>query len=394
VIGELRDSLENLYPDSPVRQAGPATRLDVARGGTAAVHLLLNGLPKDASLSASLLDRNGRSARAEWFLLLDAPVEVNTGLRAFVEKEGEPNPYVVRRAPFRTYDAMQPIGASVKADAGTMALRMHLPIPADSRPARRDWVVQVRCRRERLDLPLVVHVHSPLVPPAGRASFPYTNWFSYDNIAARHNLTPWSEGHWRMLRRYARLMARARQNTFWVPLDVVFALKGGRPVLNAGRLRRIVKTFSSGGLYWIEGGHFGGRKEWTSPNFTVGLVNQVATSPEGNEAIAAMGRQLMSEIERNGWRSRWIQHVADEPIRENAESYRIFVGMVRKYMPGIPILDATMQEFLVGSVDILVSAGAGVSKAPRALRAPESPRRQGLVLYVLLPRRPLAQSAA
>ena len=40
------------------------------------------------------------------------------------------------------------------------------------------------------------------------------------------------------------------------------------------------------------------------------------------------------------------------PIAENAADYRIFTGMVRKYMPGIPILDATMDEGLDGSVDI------------------------------------------
>jgi hypothetical protein len=60
----------------------------------------------------------------------------------------------------------------------------------------------------------------------------------------------------------------------------------------------------------------------------------------------------MAEIERNGWRRRWIQHIADEPIRENSADYRIFAGMVRKYMPGIPILDATMELGLVGAVDI------------------------------------------
>ena len=62
--------------------------------------------------------------------------------------------------------------------------------------------------------------------------------------------------------------------------------------------------------------------------------------------------QLMEEIDRNDWWDRWIQHVADEPIAANAADYRIFVGMVRKYMPGVPILDATMEESLAGSVDM------------------------------------------
>ena len=355
MIGGLRDSLENLYPDSdlgaPKRRG---MRADVPRGGTVAVHILLNGVPDGAALRPTLKNRNGRLAGARWFRLLDVPVEVNTGLAAFVEKEGEPNPHVVRRAPFRTYDAMQPVGASVKSVPGTMALRVHLPIPADARPGQRKLLIQISCGRERLDLPLTVHVHRPVVPPVGRGSVPYTNWFNYDYIATRHGLDPWSAGHWRMLRRYAALMARARQNTFWVPLGHIFTVRDGRPVLDAARLRRIVKVFTEAGLHWIEGGHFGARttSEWRCPTFSVSLTNQAATSPEGNDAIAAIGRQLMAEIERNAWRDRWLQHVADEPIKENADNYRMFVGMVRKYMPGVPILDATMHEFLVGSVNI------------------------------------------
>lgn len=355
MIGTLRDSLENLYPDSQVEGLrGDGLRIGAARGSTLAVHVLLTGLPDGAAVRPALKDARGRTQKAEWFRLLDVPVEVNTGLGAFVEKEGEPNPHVIRRAPFRTYDAMEPVGASVKSASATMVLRVHLPVPADARPGEHEFVVRIACDREEADFPFTAQIHVPVVPAVGAHSFPYTNWFSYDAIAKRHGLKPWSEAHWRMLRRYADLMARARQNTFWIPLASVFTVRRGQPLLDAVRLRRIVKTFTDAGLYWIEGGHFGGRTtdEWTCPTFSVSLVSQLAASPEGNEAIAAIGRQLMTEIGRNGWRDRWLQHVADEPIHANADSYRIFVGIVRKYMPGIPILDATMHEFLVGSVDI------------------------------------------
>ncbi len=94
------------------------------------------------------------------------------------------------------------------------------------------------------------------------------------------------------------------------------------------------------------------------------LTNSLATSAEGNAEIAAIGGELMREIERNGWRDRWMQHVADEPIASNAADYRIFVGMVRKYMPGIPILDATMEETLVGSVDKMITQKTPAPCAP------------------------------
>jgi len=355
MLGELRDSLENLYPDSRVSsEKRRPLRLDVARGGTAAVHVLLNDLPEGARLRVKVCCRGAPVGEVRLFKLHDVPVEVNTGLDAFVEKEGEPNPHVVRRAPFRTYDAMEPCSSPLKVIGGTMALRVHVSVPPDARPGENPMAIVIACGRDQVELPLTVFVHRPVVPPVGPDSLPYTNWFSYEAIGRRHGIELWSAPYWRMLRRYAELMAHARQNAFWVPLGCIFTLRDGCPVLDAERLRRIVKVFTDAGLHWIEGGHFGGRttSEWKCPTFSVSLTGHVADSPEGVEAIASIGRQLMREIECEGWRTRWLQHVADEPIRQNAQSYRIFVGIVRKYMPGIPILDATMDESLVGSVDI------------------------------------------
>jgi hypothetical protein len=193
-----------------------------------------------------------------------------------------------------------------------------------------------------------------MIPPVGPATLPYTNWFNYDLMAARHGLKPWSEAHWTMIRRYAEVMVHARQNTFWVPQSVIFVATSKGPVLRRERLHRIVGIFTRAGMHFIEGGHFATRTggDWNASTFELHLTKQPATSGEGNRTIAGISRQLLEEIEVNGWQDRWIQHIADEPIRVNAADYRILTGMVRKYMPGIPILDATMDPALAGSVNI------------------------------------------
>ena len=110
---EIRDSLEWLYPDSTVTSRPRlSTKLDVARGGTAAVHLLLDELEVGSTLRVSLR-RSGRPERsAQWFRLVDVPVEENTGADGFVEPKGKRNKWVTRRAPFRVFDAMEPISRS------------------------------------------------------------------------------------------------------------------------------------------------------------------------------------------------------------------------------------------------------------------------------------------
>lgn len=347
----LIDALVWVYPDSrlggePCLQYG----LDVARGGTASVTVLLEGPVPGAAVRFRVTPR----AAVELFRLWDVPVEHNTGPVGFTEKEGERNGFVVRRAPYRVYDAMEPVGMVFEAKAPVEAVRVHLPIPEDSSPGKRDYTLAVSDGTQTQELRLRVTVHRAVIPPVGRCSWPVTNWFSYANMATRHGLEPWTEAHWDRIGRYARLMARNRQNTFWFTFHDVFRADRAGLVLDRERLRRIVRTFTRAGMYYIEGGHFGGRStgEWTCPTFSVSLTKHLATSVEGNADIAAAAGQLMDEIERNRWRRRYLQHVADEPIRENAADYRIFVGMVRKYMPGIPIVDAIMDPSLAGSVDI------------------------------------------
>jgi len=355
---ELRDSLEFLFPDSK-SAPGPCRlrHLDVARGGTIATHVLVNGLAKGQTVDCSVKSAGRKVGSARWFLLVDVPVEANTALNIFTEPaKGPRNPHVIRRAPFRVYDAMQPIGGRFSAPAPTACVRLHIPVNRAERPGRRGYDLRVTSGGAREDLRLDVDVHRAVVPGTGRDSLPYTNWFRLDHMASSHGLKPWSEAHWKMIGRYAALMAHARQNVFEIPLGVIFKRTARGPVLLTDRLRRLVKTFTRAGLYFIEGGHVAGRTrgKWTATTLSLSSGGGLATSPEGNAELAKICGQLMAEIDRNGWRNRWLQHVSDEPAGAVAADYRILSGMVHKYMPGIPLLDATMDTRLAGSVDIWV----------------------------------------
>ncbi len=356
---ELKDALEFIYTDADAAKRPTQTmNLDVARGATGSVHLLLTGLTKGETLRLTVRRDNKAISTDKWFRLVDVPVEVNTGLVSFIERNGQINRFATRRAPFRVYDAMEPVGRLIKASSPIMALRLHLPIPGNAKPGRQTYTIEIQQdgkKGEKKVLSLGLNVHRAVIPAVGKDSFPYTNWFSLKLMAERHGLKPWSEAHWQMIRRYAGLMVHGRQNTFWIVLSDVFTLKNKMPVLNRERLRRIVRLFTAAGMHFIEGGHVAARTggEWTAATFDIGLNTKVlATSAKGNALLASIAKQLVDEIDRNGWRERWIQHVTDEPVKENATDYRILVGMVRRHMPGLPIMDATMDPGLAGSVNI------------------------------------------
>ena len=322
--------------------------IHTARGTVGAAHILCRDLPQGAVLRMRVIGSRQPTPPAAWFRLRDVPVERNTDTRFGLEKEGRVNPHVIRRAPFRIYDAMEPISAEVRVDAATLALRLHLPIPAGTSPGPRDYTVTLIAGSETATLRLRTVVAPARVPPVGPKSFPYTNWFDYQAIAQRHGLDMWSPAYWTMLGRYAALMAHGRQNTFWLPLPILF--DSGR--LNTTRLQRLVRLFSDAGLYWIEGGHVAG--SFRDGDYRTSLGNLPATSVEGHAELARALIQMRQVLKAHHWEHRWFQHVADEPRGEASPAYRILCGIVRKYMPGIPLMDALMDPQLVGTTDIWV----------------------------------------
>ena len=170
---ELRDSLANLFPDSvPGKRPAMVRRVAVGRGGIAAVHVLATELTPGAAIRLELRGQGLPLRTAQWFRLVDVPVEENTGMEGFTENtrwddgtSGGANPYVIRKAPFRVYDAMAPVSSRLKAKAATMAFRLHLPIPRGARPGLYALRVVVSASVETIERAWKVEVFKAIIPP-------------------------------------------------------------------------------------------------------------------------------------------------------------------------------------------------------------------------------------
>jgi hypothetical protein len=352
----LFDELVELYPDDDPRDGLQSLSLHTARGVPLGVHVLVDGLEVGGAVTLRV-SRDGSPLRdARWCRLIDVPVEENTGLSSRTEQwDGAANPHVVRRAPFRIFEALAPMVPPSLAPASRLALRLEIPIAADAATGRHEHVIVIGQGPRRHELRLVSVVHQAVVPPTGRDTLHFTNWISAQNVARWHGLEPWSEPFWAMLEQYARLMARGRQNTVQVRwADMFERVDDGPPRLRRERLERYVRTFAEAGLHWIEGAPVAGRPggDWSSSRLQLGIVDLPATSPEGATALAAMAGQLHAVMRANGWHDCWIQHLADEPTDTNAADYAKLAAIMREHLPGVPILEATMSRQLVGAVDI------------------------------------------
>lgn len=345
----LTDPLEWIYPDSEVAEAAPFAETDVPLGGVADVNVLFNGLEpgKPVSVSADAPD-------AEWFRFVEVFVDRNTGLHGFTAKPAETNTWSVRKAPYWAYEALAPIaGGAFTPTGATAAVRFKLKkFPAKPGALAVNLVFAQGAQSVRRAFK--VNVHGARVPDVGRGSFKYTNWFNLTDMATRHGLELWSDAHFEMIGRYAKLAAEGRQNCAWIPLSNVFDVKNGTPVLNEARLARIVDVYTAAGIWWIEGGHlcrFNGG--WGAKNFLPLFSKNVSTTPAGAADVARIAVPLVAAVEKHGWKDRWIQHVADEPDVVNAAEYRQTCAIARRYMPGVKMMDAVENCAVAGALDML-----------------------------------------
>lgn len=344
----LCDPHEWLYPESKVEDARAYAGADVPENGVAEVNVLFNGLQPGEPLSFSC-DAEG----CEWFRLVAVPVEKNTGPDGFVEnrEKGRTNLFVTCRAPFKVFDAMQPLsGRSVVPGSETMALRFRLRNPGRSRSVGLSFSQGLF----RTRLPFRVKVHDVSVPPAGKDSFRFSNWMDWYGSMRCHGVRSyWQDRHFEVAGEYMRLAAYARQNVMPVPMFTIKDAKTGVQTLNEERYVRFVEMAKREGFAYLEGPHLCafGEGGWKSTNFIVRTTRKVSTSSEGKAELVRVASAFASMIERNGWRDIWYQHVADEPSKSNFREYHRTADIVRRCMPGVRLLDAIEIPDIPGALD-------------------------------------------
>mgnify|MGYP000499628327 CR=1 FL=1 len=217
----------------------------------------------------------------------------------------------------------------------------------------------------RARCPLEIRVHDVTV---GRTRLWVTNWFHmhWPHMAVQPE--PGSPEYWELLRRYARNMADHRQNVAMIGAVGLAGYRvgpGDTLEIDFTTFDRWVTIFKEEGVIGrIEGAHLGGRAgDWTSP-FVVhirriqdGRVVEATvdpSSPEADAFFAVFLPALVRHLREKGWLDIYMQHLGDEPIQENLDSYRAMAALVRRHAPELRIIEACLIKDLAGSIDVWV----------------------------------------
>ncbi|MEM2885811.1 MAG: DUF4091 domain-containing protein, partial [Thermoproteota archaeon] len=281
-----------------------------------------------------------------------------------------PSDGLIRTAPFDAPDPLLEEVAVTINEGETQPVWITAFVPPNAPAGNYSGEVRVFSEKANSTVSILLKVY-PVTLPSERNLW-LTNWFSAGNVARLHGVKPWSEEHWGLIRKYARMMAEHRQNVIITP---IFELIRFVKVTN-GSLRcdfssfdRWVELFIEEGVVGrIEGGHLAGRGEWEAHDFDSQAFDvydekgslaytqppMKATSKEYYDFLSQFLPQLQSHLEDRGWIDRYVQHLADEPIRANAESYRKLAGYVKGLAPKLRTIDANQDVELVGALDVWV----------------------------------------
>lgn len=378
-LGKISPFEEFFYPDSPLTALPDTLELAMPKNGKPGIQLLLEGA---GALQARL---ESPDFTPEFYEMVDIPVEYNTG--DGVEQGGamvllpEQKPaYATRLAPFRVYDCLRPVPEGrIRAKSSRAALYVCLCPREDLQPGTYSAVL----RLGDYSCTLRVRVYDVTAPSD---AFPITNWFSQEAICRFHNVKTGTPPFYAMARKYADAMRRLHQTMFYLELDQSCVVSRQPPRFDFSALTPLARCFFEAGMQNMELGALlsrGYRPDGTPDMYTDSFKCAMAPdlpidSPEGYAFTVRFVQALAAWLEENGWQDRVIFHVHDEPdihcpddacLAARKRQYYQAVSILRKYIPGVRIIEAVSSAQFRGGVDIWVPGTPGYEAQKEAFDA-------------------------
>lgn len=352
------DPLEALYPDkNKVEDWSQKWSADFIPSTDIATNLLVK-VPKNTPYKLSAKIEGQKISKEAFSKLIDVPVEQNTGtgLDGRTEQYNDTkNPNVIREAPFRIFEVIQPVNQLIFIGNGNyQAFRFKLPSKWIS-PEKLTIKFKVTSDQDSYVGVFNPHIYEVSIPPASKSDFFYTNWFNLSKMEYYHGLERWSSKWYEMLNKYAAMMAHGRQNAILIPNELLY-IENGEIQLAAKKMWRFIQVFRQHGFQFFEAPHLmdrGPNDDWGDPELKVALTGRRYYTENGKKDVHHIMTLFRDFAKKHKLVDHWLQHISDEPTSVNAECYDDVAKQVKKIFPQVKIMEATNdRENLTGAIDI------------------------------------------
>ncbi|MBA7572090.1 hypothetical protein ES708_13865 [subsurface metagenome] len=365
IIFEYVDPLKKVFPETSYFPFERATA-DVARGEHASFQFVLrSGLPME-NVSVSVVAPQQRDTK------LDG---IKTGFVGFVPvTRPTPSPgrdYLNSVSGYYPDPILENPVMDVKPTV-TQPIWVTVKIPENTETGNYigEVIITGKLAGKKFSLSKTINIQV-FEPVIQKTSLWVTNWYSIDNLSRINEgveFEDYSDDYWKYARIMAKKMAEYRQNVVMIsPLDAAnYKVKNGRWSFDFSNFNKLVNIMiEEEAIGRIEGGHIGRRgfQDWSGP-----FVVKIPREKEGkweldtisiyqDEAKNFYGQffpALETNLKDNGWLDIYMQHIADEPIRSNRDSYVEITTFVNSLVPDMKIIEACHTRDLDGVIDIWV----------------------------------------
>ena len=351
----LLNTLEAVYPDSNNVKLKNTLTTNIAKNSAAEVHILVKS---EIGNLISFSTQSKNISNVNLSVIEPVPVEQNTGIDSRTEQFlGVLNPHVIRRAPFDVFEIIYPLEERrIKTKYRYSLIR--LTIDPENFKSNKDYVINISISykiKNLKKLKFKIKVHSVLIPDLIDSNFFYTNWFNMQKMEEKHDLKRWSKKWYKMLDKYAQIMAKGRQNCIIIPKELI-SLKNNKIILDEKKMISFIEVFKKHGFTYFESPHLLGRGEndnWGNPELITSLRKKGYYSSEGKKEIDTIIHKIKKFTLKYNLKNQWLQHISDEPTDVSAKCYQDAAKQIKSIYPEIKIMEATnAMESLSGSIDL------------------------------------------
>jgi len=369
--GVITDKTEFLFPDTPLGDMPARMRIACAKNGRRGIQILFECAQKNGSIRVIAPQFD-----TEIHQMIDVPVEYNTGNGvdqggAMVLLPDHCPDYAVRKAPFRVYDCLRPSdGKAIPAKDGHVSAYVTFA-PKDTLCAgKHSFYIELK----NGDAMHVCEITCRVYPVCFNEDlFETTNWFSIAAMEQMHHVRRGTPEFNDVVRAYARSMRRVHQKIFllWMHEDLSerrtqkpyhFDFEDMKPIIEIF-FEEGFDTFETGGII-CRGYRPDGSQDMYTADFKCSANPSVSVdSAEGYELLCCEMKAFADFLRRNNWQDRVLFHVMDEPdvhYKSDADlmarrvQFFMAANIVRRYLPGVRIIEAVKTTLMRGGVDIMV----------------------------------------
>lgn len=328
----LADALQNVVIGQPVPRM-PDDTIRVARGENAVVQIVVDVAD---SLSGLVAD-------------VDFQLPAETGWVHWVRASHQYSPMDPESVVSPTGLYPDPILSGVTenvAAGGRALLHIDIPIGRDVAPGVYSGTVHIRGkafqgagsgRKVSSSIDFTVRVYPVILP---EQSLLVTNWYFPERFHWMNGGKPVKEGsrkYWDCMKAVVSMAAAHGQNVWLLkPRGRAYVKSDGSTGFDFSEMDKHIEfLLANADVRCIEADHIGKRSNngWTDP---------FLTSVPIEAYFSALQEHLKSRHLPDGrtWLDIWLQHIADEPIPENLNSWESLATRVKKAAPEMKIIEA------------------------------------------------------